>query len=203
MGANIFVIDCYSGFCQIKIAEEDKMKTAFSTPSGHYHFHRLPYALSNSPASFQRLMNVVIMDLTGTECWIFLDDMIVFSDTIEEHASRLEHVLQRFENANLQLQPAKCVFAKPRVQYLGCIVSRDGITVSPEKVKAVRQYPTPRSVKDVRSYLGLVSFYSRLIPKFAGIAKPLTELTRKNFQFRWEGRQQAAFEKLKETLCSD
>ena len=161
------VIDCYSGFWQIKIAEEDKMKTAFSTPSGHYHFHRLPYGLSNSPASFQRLMDVVLRDLTGTECWIFLDDLIVFSDTIEEHASRLEHVLQRFERANLQLQPAKCVFAKPQVQYLGYIVSRDGITASPDKVKAVRQYQTPRSVKDVRSYLGLVSFYRRLISKFA------------------------------------
>ena len=77
------VIDCYSGFWQIKIAEEDKMKTAFSTPSGHYHFHRLPYGLSNSPAIFQRLMDVVLRDLTGTECWIFLDELIVFSDTTE------------------------------------------------------------------------------------------------------------------------
>ena len=170
------------------------MKTVFSTLSGHYHFYRLPYGLSNSPASFQRLMDVVSRDLTGTACWIFLDDLIVFSDTIEEHASLLEHVLQRFERANVLLQPAKCVFAKPQMQYLGYILSREGITASPDKVKAVRQYPTPRSVKDVRSYLGLVSFYRRLIPKFAEIAKPLTELTRKNVQFRWEGRQQA-------TLC--
>ena len=92
-------------------------------------------------------------DLTGTECWTFLDDLIVFSDSIEEHASRLEHVLNRFERANLQLQPAKCVFANPQVLYLCYIVSRDGITASPDKVKAVRQYLTPRSVKDVRSYL--------------------------------------------------
>ena len=76
------VIDCYSRFWQIKITKKIKMKTAFSTPSGHYHFHRLPYGLSNSPASFQRLMAVVLRDLTGTECWIFLDDLIVFSDTI-------------------------------------------------------------------------------------------------------------------------
>jgi len=89
------------------------------------------------------------------------------------------------------------------VQNLGYVVSRDGITASPDKVKAVRQYPTPRSVKDVRSYLGLVSFYRRQIPKFAEIAKPLTELKRKNVQLRREGRQQAAFEKLKETLSSD
>ena len=96
------------------------------------------------------------------------------------------------------MQPAKCVFAKPQVQYLGYVVSRDGITASPDKVKAVRQYPTPRNVKDIRFYLG---FYRRLIPKFAEIAKPLTEITRKNVQFSWEGRQQAAFEKLE--TCSD
>ena len=99
----------------------------------------------------------------------------MFSDIIEEHASRLEHVLQRFEGANLQVQPAKCVFAKTQVQYLGYILSRDGITASPDKVKAFRQYPTPRSVKDIRSCLGLVSFYRRLVPKFAEIEKPLTE----------------------------
>ena len=90
---------------------------------------------------------MVLRDLTGTEYWIFLDDRIVFSDTIEEHASRLEHMLQRFERTNLQLQPAKCVFAKPQGQYLGYIVSRDDITASPDKVKAVRQYLTPMSVK--------------------------------------------------------
>ena len=101
MAANIFVIDCYSGFWQINITEEDKMKTAFLTPSGHYHCHRLPYGLSNSPAIFQSLMCVFLRDQTGTEFWTFLDDLIVFSDTIEEHASRLEHVLQRFERANL------------------------------------------------------------------------------------------------------
>ena len=94
-------------------------------------------------------------------------------------------------------------FAQPKVQYLGYVVSRDGITASPDKVKAVRQYPIPRNVKDVRSYLGLVSFYRRLIPKFPEIAKPLTELTRKNVQFRWESRQQVAFGKLKDTLCSN
>jgi hypothetical protein len=85
--------------------------TAFSTPSGHYRFHRLPYGLSNSPASFQRLIHVVLRNLTGKECFVFIDEVILFSDTIQEHARRLEHVLQRFEKANLQLQPEKCVFA--------------------------------------------------------------------------------------------
>ena len=127
------VIDCYSGFWQIKMAEEDKMKTAFPTPSGHYHFHRLPYRLSNSPARFQRLMDVVLRDLTGTECWIFLVELLVFADTIEEQASPLQHVLQRFEKANLELQPEKCVFAQLQIQYLGYVESWDGITASPDK----------------------------------------------------------------------
>jgi len=100
------VIDGYLGFWQIKLAEEDKMKTAFS---GHY--HRLPYGLSSSPASFQRLMDVVLRDLNGTECFTFIDDILIIANDIQEHARRLEHVLQRFDRTNLQLQPGKCVFA--------------------------------------------------------------------------------------------
>jgi hypothetical protein len=110
------VIDCYSGFWQIKIAEEDKMKTAFSTPTGHYQFHRLPYGLSNSPVSFQRLMDIVLKTLTETDCWVYIHEVILFADTIQEHARRLEHVLQRFDGANLQLQPGKCVFAQPKLE---------------------------------------------------------------------------------------
>ena len=148
-------------------------------------------------------MEAVLRDLTATECWIFINDLILFAGTIEEHASRLEHVLQRLEKVNLQLQPAKFVFAQPQVQDLGYVVSRDGITACRDKVKAVRHYPIPKNVKDVRSYLVFVSFYRRLIPKLAEIAKPHTELKRKDVQFRWKGRQRAAFEKLKETLCSE
>jgi hypothetical protein len=110
-------------------------------------------------------------------------------------------VLQRFEKANLLLQPEKCTFVLPQLNYLGYVVSRDGVTASPDKVKAVRQYPVPKNVK-VRSFLGLASFYRRLVPKFAQIAKPLTQLIRKDTQFKWEGSQQTAFKKLKE-ICSE
>jgi len=134
-------------------------------------------------------MDVVLRDLTGTECWIFIDDLILFSDTIEENASRLEHVLQRLDRANLQLQPTKCAFAQAEVQYLGYVVSRDGITASPDKLEAVQRYPVPKNAKDIRSFLGLASFYRRLVPKFAEIAKPLTELIRKDVQFKWGKRQ--------------
>ena len=121
------------------------MKTAFSVPSGHYNILRLPYGLANSPASFQRLMDLVLRDLVGNECYVFIDDVIVYGNTIQEHASRLSHVLERFDRANLQLQPGKCVFAQPQVEYLGYIVSRDGIWASPGKNKAVKNYPSPRT----------------------------------------------------------
>ena len=121
---------------------------------------------------------------------MFIDDGIVFGRTIEEHAGQLEHVLQRFERASLQLQPGKCVFAQPRVEYLGYEVSREGISASPAKNKAVQCYPTTRNVKEVRSFLGLAAFYRRLVPNFAQLAKPLTELLRKDAKFRWSEPQQ-------------
>jgi hypothetical protein len=183
------VLDCFSGFWQLKLAEDDKMKTAFSVPGGHYQFLRLPYGLANSPASFQRLMALVLRDLVGNECWVFINDVIIFGNTIEEHASRLSHVLERFERANLQLQQAKCKFAQPQVEYLGYIVSRDGIRASAEKTKAVKNFPVPKNVKEVRSFLGLASFYRRLVPKFAQTAKPLSELLRSDAPFIWSQRQ--------------
>jgi hypothetical protein len=180
------------------MAEEDKEKTAFLTLKVSFRFRRMAFGLCNSPATFQRLMDVVLKELRRTECWIFLDDLIIFSDTIEEHARRFEHVQQRFEKANLLLQTKKCVFAKPGVGYLGYVVSRDGITASPDKVKALRDYPVPGNIKDVRAFLGLASFYRRLNPKFAEIGKLLTELTRKDTPFLWEARQEAAFQSLKD-----
>ena len=111
------------------------------------------------------------------------------------------HVLERFDRANLQLQPGKCVFAQPQVKYLGYIVSRDGIRASPDKTKAIKIFPVPKNVKKVRSLLGLASFYRRLVPKFAQIAKPMTELLRKDASFVWSERQQSAFEASKESLC--
>lgn len=174
-GSRLFtVLDCYAGFWQINIKEDHREKTGFSVPSGHYEFNRMPYGISNSPASFQRLMDNVLRNLIGPECWIFIDDVLIFSDTVEEHARRLSNVLGRFEKANLQLQPSKCDFAKDQVSYLGYTLSYRGIESSPEKVRAVQEYPTPKNVKDVRAFLGLCSFYRRLVPKFADIAKPLT-----------------------------
>ena len=148
-------------------------------------------------------MDLVLRDLVGNEAYVFIDDVIVYGNTIEEHARRLGHVLERFERANLKLQPGKCVFAQPQVEYLGYIVSREGIRASPDKTQAVRNFPVPRNVKEVRSFLGLASFYRRLVPNIAQIAKPMTGLLRKDARFVWAEQQQAAFEALKTALCSE
>ena len=165
------VLHFYSGFWQLNIAESHKEKTTFTVPSGHHEFQRLPFGLANSPANFQRLMDTVLRDLIGPECWAF-DDIVIFSRSIE-HVQRLENVLQRFKAASLQLQPGKCLIAQPKVQYLGYVLSEEEITASPDKIKAVTQYPTPNGVKHVRAFIGLASSYRRLVPDFAKLAKPL------------------------------
>ena len=130
-------------------------------------------------------MDTVLKNLISTRCYVFIDDIVIFSSTTEEHALRLENVLRRFDEANLHLHPGKCVFAQPRVQYLDFVLSEDGISTSPDKVKAVKDYPVPQNVKDVRACLGLASFYRRLVPNFAELPKLLIKLTRKDQKFIW------------------
>ena len=149
------VLDCYSSFFQIK--EEHKEKTGFSVPSRHYEFNRLPFGLSNSQSSFQRLMDIVLKNLVGTECFVFIDDVIIFSKSAQEHTLRFEKVLQRFDQANLQLHPGKCVFAQPQVNYLGFVLSEQEVAASLDKIKAVKNYPLPKNVEDVRAFLDLAS----------------------------------------------
>ena len=186
------VLDCYSGFWQVPIKEEHWERTGFTVPFGHYEFNRLPFGLSNSLANFQRLMDTVLKDLIGSELFVFIDDLIVLSKSAKERAIRLEHVLQRLEKANLQLHPGKCVFAQPRVRYLGFELLESGVSACAYKVKAVKEYPTLKNVKDVRAFLGLASFYRKLVPDFAEIAKPMTTFTRKN----------QAFKGMKDRLCN-
>jgi len=195
------VLDCYSGFWKINIHEPHRETIAFSVPSlGHYQFNRLPYGLSNSPANFQRLMDLVLKNLTGTKCSVFIDDVIVY--TAEEHATRLSDVFERFRRANLLLQPEKCVFAKDKVTYVGFELSYRGIEASPDKTKAVQNFPTPQSVKDVRSFLSLASFYRRLVSHFVDIAKVVTQLTKKDKIWDWNQECQESFDKLKSKLSN-
>ena len=153
------VLDCFSGFFQVNMKEAHRERAAFSVPSGHYEFTRLPFGSANSPANFQRLINTVLNNLVGTEYYIYLDDCVIFSNTAEEHARRLEHVLQRFDQANLQLHPVKCAIAQPKVKYLGFELSDKGVSATADKAEAIKGYPKPKNARDVRAFIGLASFY--------------------------------------------
>ena len=176
-------LDLASGYHQIPMAEDDKPKTAFSTLYGHYEFNRMPFGLKNAPATFQRLMNSVLTGLQGLECLVYLDDIVVYGASLEEHNKRLEKILQRLRGSNLKLQPEKCEFLRKEVIYLGHIISENGILPDPSKLTAIHEFPTPKKVKEVQAFIGLAGYYRKFIKNFSKIARPLTKLTRKNKKF--------------------
>jgi hypothetical protein len=147
-------------------------------------------------------MDLVLRNLIGQEAWVFIDDIITYSDTVEEHAKRLAKVFEWYINANLQLQPEKFAFAEDKVTYIGFELSYRGIEASPEKAKAVQNFCMPRSLKEVRSFLGLASFYRRIVPHFADIAKPFTQLTKKDKLLDWNQECQESFGRLKNKLSN-
>ncbi|MEZ4720247.1 MAG: RNase H-like domain-containing protein [Flavobacteriales bacterium] len=194
--------DLRSGFFQIKLNENSSEKTCFITRKGSYSFKRLPQGLCNSSSSFQRVMNVVMRGLNYNICLIYLDDIIIFSSTIDDHLERLKILFQRLRDANLKLKPSKCQLMKERVEFLGHVVSEDGVETNPEKIKAIIEWPTPTTIKHIRQFLGLCSYYRRFIPEFAAIAAPLHSLTGKGKRFAWGQEQQVAFDNLKTALTT-
>ncbi|XP_048484046.1 uncharacterized protein LOC125490066 [Plutella xylostella] len=195
-------LDLTSGFHQILINKADAPKTAFSVPQGHFQFNRMPFGLKNAPSTFQKLMNTCLSGLQGTRCFVYLDDIVVYSHDLNSHINNLKSVFERLRNFNLKLQPGKCEFLRTEVAYLGHIIGEHGVKPNPEKIKAVSEYPIPNSPKDIKSFLGLVSYYRRFIPDFSKLAKPLTSLLKKDVPFKWQNDQQLAFESLKTKLIS-
>lgn len=169
-------LDLMSGYLQVGMAEADQAKTAFTTPLGLFEYTRMPFGLMNAPATFQRLMNTVFGDLNLSEVLIYLDDIIIFSETIDEHISRLRRVFARLREHGLKLKPSKCHLLVEEVLYLGHVVSKDGIKTDPDKIEAVKTWPVPKTGKEVRSFLGFTGYYRRFIEKYAAVAKPLFEL---------------------------
>ena len=166
-------LDCASGYWQVPLAEEDRVKTAFSTTTGHYEYLRMPFGLKSAPSTFQRLMNRVFLGLIGTRCFVYLDDVIIFGETLQEHHERLREIFERLRQFNLKIEPDKCEFFKTELNYLGHVVTSEGVKPDPQKVKAISDFPTPRNATDVKSYLGLAGYYRKFIPQFSKIAKPL------------------------------
>ena len=168
-------------------------KTAFTTHSGLFEFNVMPFGLCNAPATFQRLMSSVLAGLIPESCLVYLDDIVVVGSTFEEHLVNLERVFQRLRESGLRLKPKKCHFSQGKVEYLGHIVSKEGIEVDVRKVTTVREYLQPLDLKALRSFLGLASYYRRFIPNFSSVAAPLHALTRKDTPFVWTPACQQAF----------
>ena len=203
-GAKYFsTLDLASGYWQVELREPAKEKTAFSTPMGLFEFNVMPFGLTNAPATFQRLMECVLAGLSMEECLVYIDDVIVFSETFQDHLANLEKVFSRLYQAGLTLKLSKCHFCKKEVKYLGHIVGSGGIKPDPDKVSSIVSYPVPRDLKQLQQFLGLANYYRRFIANFSHIASPLYQLTRKHAKnFNWINTCQIAFEKLKEALSS-
>ena len=195
-------IDLASGYHQIAMKEDDIPKTAFRMHRGHFEFVVMPFRVTNAPATFQRLMNKVFAKELDAFILVYLDDILIFSKTKEEHLEHIRIALERLRNAKIYARLHKCEFYKDKVEYLGFDVSARGVQPSPDKVCAVVEWPKPNSVKDVRSFLGLAGFYKRFIQNFSLKARRLIELTKDDATWWWEEPQEIAFKTLKKSLLT-
>ena len=197
-------LDLAAGYWQIRIQPESQEKTAFVTHRGLFEFRVMPFGLTNAPSVFQRLMQQILMPLnpkTGSEFVnVYIDDVIVFSRTIEDHLHHLKTVITSLQQAGLKLKPTKCHFACQEIEYLGHRVTPQGLQPTDHHITAVSSFPVPCNLKELRQFLGLASYYRRFIQGFAAVAHPLHQLTRKNVPFVWNDQCQQAFEDLKKQL---
>ena len=199
-GGKIFSkIDLKSGYHQVRMHPNDIFKTAFRTQFGHYEYLLMPFGLTNAPATFARMMNRIFLNHQDFVI-VFFDDILVFSHSEREHEKHLRSVFKLLKENKLYANLDKSSFFQEEIEYLGHIVSNDGIKVDPRKIIAIRDWPTPKIVHDVRSFLGLSGFYRKFVRNFSLIALPMTVLLRKKTKFHWGESQQQSFERLKNLL---
>ena len=199
-GARIFsTIDLRSGYYHIGLTRESRAKSAFVVPMGKWQFKHTPFRLSQAPAYFQLLIDKVLMGCSGFTMG-YLDDIIIFSKTEEEHLQHLEEIFIRLRKFGLKMKREKCSFFKKHIQYLGHLVSEDGFEPLPEKLESIRKMPAPRTAKEVKQFLGLIGYYRKFVPHFADISRPLTKLMHHNVVFEWTEQCSKAFNHLRELL---
>ncbi|GJZ41120.1 putative reverse transcriptase domain-containing protein, partial [Tanacetum coccineum] len=194
--------DLRSEYHQLRVREEDIPKTPFRTRYGHFKFTVMPFGLTNAPAIFMDLMNRVCKPYLDKFVIVFIDDILIYSKSEEEHKVHLKTILDLLKKEKLYAKFSKCKFLLKEVQFLGHVVNRDGIHVDPSKVESVKNWKTPELSTEIRSFLGLTGYYRRFIKNFSKIAKPLTLLTQKNKTYVWGDKQDEAFRILKEKLCN-
>ena len=195
-------IDLRSGYHQLGIKQGDEPKTAFRTRYGHYEFLVMSFGLTNAPAAFMDLMNRVFQPYLDQFVIVFIDDILVYSKTEDDHDEHLRLVLQTLRDHKLYAKLSKCDFWMREVSFLGHVVSERGVEVDQKKVEAITQWPTPTSVSEIRSFLGLAGYYRRFVQDFSRIAAPMTRLTQKKVKFVWDDKCQESFDELKKRLTT-
>ena len=195
-------LDLMSGYWQVEMDLADKQKTAVVCQEGLFHFNLMPFGLTNAPSTLERLMETVLAGLQYNICLVYLDDIIVYGADFDEEISRLKQVFSTLIKAGLKLKPKKCVLFQQKVAYLGYIVSHTEVAPDPSKIEAVENWPTPSTVTEVRSFLGLAAYYRQFVKDFATIASPLHKLTEKGRKFHWKEDCQTSFEALQRCLVT-
>jgi len=195
-------LDVRGAYNFIRMAEGEEWKTAFRTRYGLFESLVMPFGLTNAPADFQRFINETLAHFLDHFTSAYLNDILIHSDTMEEHTRHVHRVLERLTDADLHLKPEKCEFHKTEVKYLGLIIGADGIKMDPSKVEKVKAWPPPENLRDVRAFLGLANFYRRFIKGYPKVVEPLTRLTRKGQPFKWETKQQESFDGLKTSFTT-
>src|SRR3954466_14952205 len=195
-----YKMDLRLGYHQIQIREEDIPKTTFTTRYGIYEYTVMSFGLTNAPATFSRLMNYIFMEYLDKFVVVYLDDILIYSKNEEEHAKHLRLILAKLREHKLYAKYSKCEFWLPKVTYLGHVISKDGIAVTPECIQAILDWTPPKNVKQVTSFLGLASYCRRFVENFSKTARPLTNLLHKGVKFQWTDKCQERFQALKDKL---
>ncbi|GJV24360.1 putative reverse transcriptase domain-containing protein [Tanacetum coccineum] len=195
-------IDLRSGYHQLRVREEDISKTAFRTRYGHYEFQVMPFGLTNAPAVFMDLMNRVCKPYLDRFMIVFIDDILIYSKSRKEHEGHLKLILNLLKKEELYAKFSKCEFWLSKVQFLGHVIDSEGIHVDPAKIEAIKDWASPKTPTEIRQFLGLAGYYRRFIEGFSKIARPMTKLTQKSMKFEWGEKAEAAFQLLKQKLCS-
>jgi hypothetical protein len=203
-GAKIFTqLDLRGAYNLVRMAKGEEEKTAFRTRFGHYEYTVMPFGLTNAPATFQRLINNILRQYLDVTCICYLDDILVYSKTEEQHVKDVTAILEKLEAAKMLLKPEKCHFHKKEVTFLGYVVTTTGLAMDPKKIKAILEWTGPTNVKELQSFLGFANFYRRFIKGYSKIAGLLTELTHKDKEFVWTEKAQAAFQALKDAFVEE
>ena len=200
-GSSVFsTIDAAKGFYQLKVKDSDRHKLAFTCQFGLYQFLKMPFGISTAPSIFQELMAKILAGSKHAKA--FIDDVLIFSKTPDEHLIHLEDVFQRLSEAGIKLKMSKCKFFQSQIKFLGHVISSEGIAPDPEKISAIKNLKAPQTVKEVRSFIGMASYYRSFIENFSLLVKPISELTKKHSKFTWDDEKEKSFQILKDKLCS-